>query len=181
MMSKALEKMLSGRHAMIDLETYSNRSDAVILSIGAVSFTSNQVEQEFYINVNRDTQKGRHVSIETISWWDKQSQSVKNALLQEPIVDLSIALLMFQEWLKDEKIEYLWSNGADFDLPIISHAYNQCGIEYPIQFWNHRCYRTVKQISDIKIERRIETHHNALDDARNQAIHLLEIIHQFKM
>jgi inhibitor of KinA sporulation pathway (predicted exonuclease) len=43
------------------------------------------------------------------------------------------------------------------------------------KFWNERCYRTVKnQYPDVKLTR-TGTYHNALDDARTQAEHLVQI------
>lgn len=48
------------------------------------------------------------------------------------------------------------------------------GLEQPWAFWNDRCYRTLKARSELKIAR-TGTHHNALDDAKSQALHLITI------
>ena len=65
----------------------------------------------------------------------------------------------------------MWSNGADFDLPMLAHAYNQVGIEVPWKFWNSRCFRTYKNLpnaKNIRVEA-LGVKHNALSDAYQQA------------
>jgi hypothetical protein len=70
----------------------------------------------------------------------------------------------------------VWGNGADFDNPILAVAYRRTIFSgQPWKPYNGRCYRTVKnQFQDVKLVR-TGTHHNALDDARSQATHLVEI------
>ncbi len=49
-------------------------------------------------------------------------------------------------------------------------------MEEPWNFWNNRCYRTLKNLHP-KIELvRTGVHHHALADAKTQALHLLEIL-----
>ena len=50
----------------------------------------------------------------------------------------------------------------------------------PWKWSMNRCYRTVKNLfPDVKMERS-GTHHNALDDARDQARHLMRILEEMK-
>jgi exodeoxyribonuclease VIII len=70
----------------------------------------------------------------------------------------------------------LWGNGANFDNVILVNAYRRTGIKAPWQFYNDRCYRTIKSMfKRIEMERS-GTHHNALDDAKSQADHLVRIL-----
>ena len=70
----------------------------------------------------------------------------------------------------------MWGNGAEFDNVILSQAYKNVEKEVPWQYYNNRCYRTVKNLfPHIEMER-VGAHHNALDDAKSQAEHLLGII-----
>lgn len=169
---------------MLDLETMGNGSNATIIAIGAVFFDSKNVTHEFYVNVDRLSCEDRGmVSDEsTIKWWSEQSDTAKAALLdnQEDIID---ALKMFDYWLTQElpcklsDIE-MWGNGSMFDNAILGNAYKTCGMSIPWKFWNDRCYRTMKNIyPSIKLNR-VGTHHNAVDDARSQALHLIEILKQ---
>ncbi len=44
---------------------------------------------------------------------------------------------------KDVKV---WGNGANFDIGILEHAYDQYQIEIPWEFWNVRDCRTIKDM-----------------------------------
>lgn len=166
---------------MLDLETMGNGSNATIIAIGAVFFDSENVTREFYVNVDRLSceDRGMISDASTIKWWSEQSDDAKSALLdnQEDIVD---ALKMFELWLcglpcKLSDIE-MWGNGAMFDNTILGNAYKTCGMSIPWKFWNDRCYRTVKNMyPNVKLER-VGTHHNAVDDAKSQANHLISIL-----
>ena len=69
----------------------------------------------------------------------------------------------------------VWGNGASFDNVILSESYYRAAILRPWPFWKDRCYRTIKTIyPDVELVRS-GTHHNALDDARTQAEHLIAI------
>jgi exodeoxyribonuclease VIII len=49
------------------------------------------------------------------------------------------------------------------------------------EFWKDRCYRTIKNCyPDVPFDRR-GTHHNALDDARSQALHLIAINEKYNI
>lgn len=166
---------------MLDLETMGNGSNATIIAIGAVFFDSENVLSEFYVNVNRQSCEDRGMISDesTIKWWSKQSEDAKSALLneQEDVID---ALEMFSDWLNDNGVPIkdveMWGNGAMFDNTILGNAYKTCGMSIPWKFWNDRCYRTVKNMyPDIKLSR-VGTHHNAVDDAKSQAYHLINIL-----
>jgi inhibitor of KinA sporulation pathway (predicted exonuclease) len=70
----------------------------------------------------------------------------------------------------------VWGNGADFDNPILAAAYRATGISQGWKPYNGRCYRTIKNLAPQVRLVRTGTHHNALDDARAQAQHLLDIV-----
>jgi hypothetical protein len=119
---------------------------------------------------------GFHVSDDTLRWWSQQSSEAQQVLSDPDARPLPEALQSFMIWLTNNTLpDYarMWGNGAAFDNVILSSAYRITGLHQPWKHWNDRCYRTVKnQYPDIKLER-VGTHHNALDDARTQAQHLL--------
>jgi hypothetical protein len=167
---------------MVDLETLGTLPGSVIISIGAVGFNEMEVVEglhtEFYNAVQRlDCERlGLKTSASTLAWWEKQTDEARRVLTDPSAVPLAAALTDFNEWLSyfgdDVRI---WGNGANFDNPLLACAYEAAGIRPRYKFWNERCYRTVKnQFPDIKLERS-GTYHNALDDARCQAKHLVEI------
>ena len=169
---------------MIDLETMGNTSSAAIVAIGACRFgiDDGRIHSDtFYCNVDLQSSIDAGLTIDagTVMWWLKQSDKARSAIGGES-VPLVQALALFAKWFGDDSLP-LWGNGAGFDNVILSHAYKQCRIEQPWKFWHDRCYRTKKsEYHDIKLSRYGE-HHNALDDAISQAIHLIAIYqHQMR-
>ena len=72
----------------------------------------------------------------------------------------------------------VWSNGADFDVPMLAHAFSQVQMEMPWKFFNSRCFRTYKNLPGAKNVGVpfAGTKHNALADAYHQA-QTLQAIH----
>ena len=166
------------KHIMIDFETLSTNPNAAVLSLGAVAFTKDGLtDQEFYVNIDSVNciNLGLHVSQATVDWWAKQSQEAKDAL-EEDKKDLLTALTLFSAWVRHVSGSHLWGNGADFDNPILKSCYEAVNVNTPFEPFNGRCYRTIKNIPGMpKMAGRSGTHHNALHDARSQAIHLLQM------
>ena len=142
------------KQVMIDLETLATTADAVILSVGAVKFdlSSNEMcDKGFYasVSVESNLEFKRRVSEDTLGWWLKQSPSAKR-VFYEPKQTLHTALMELSDWVDDKNCE-VWSNGADFDLPILAHAYTQLQLDIPWKFWNSRCFRTFKNLPGAKV------------------------------
>lgn len=166
------------KHCMIDLETMGTRPGDVILSIGAVMFDVNGIHDEFYIAIDPKDSKAQGFKAQksTLEWWAKQVPAAQQAAFggKETIRG---ALDSFDVWLRSQgyKDIRVWGNGADFDQPILTAAFNTLKMETPWKFYNSRCYRTVKGLYPTVRLERTGTHHNALDDAKTQATHLIEI------
>ena len=167
---------------MLDLETMGNSADSAIVAIGAVEFNTQTSElgRQFYVVVDLQTsvQAGGVMDASTVLWWLKQSDGARK-LFSEKGKSINEALTDFATWLNqcgavdDLKI---WGNGAAFDNVILAGAYKRSGIQQPWQFRNDRCYRTIKGLyKEIKMRERVGVHHNALDDAISQALHLIDI------
>jgi hypothetical protein len=162
---------------MVDLETLGNGSTAAIISIGAVAFDaeSGKIESEFYVNVDPQScvDAGLKMDVSTVMWWMKQSDEARDAF-NKPAVPLELALDMFKAWYPQSAA--LWGNGATFDNVILSNAYTLTGINRPWNFTKDRCYRTLKALRpDIKQEK-VGVAHNALDDAKFQALHACKLL-----
>lgn len=161
---------------MIDLETLGTTADAVIMSIGAVKFDldSDKIADEgFYasVSVESNLARGRHIDESTLIWWFKQSAEARN-VFSESKQTLESALEELSDWFQHDRW-HVWSNGADFDIPMLQHAYRQCGMEVPWKYFNNRCFRTFKNLpqSRYAVVQDAGVKHNALDDAFNQAVH----------
>lgn len=138
---------------MLDLETYSTRSDARIIQIGAVNFHrfSGTVEKPVVIKkfkVNVDTSIGR-VSDDTILWWDQQKANAPELEVSlnnpEPI-SLEEALIKYKKFVKGSSC--VWSNGSNFDTVILDNAFIECNISNPFRFWQARDMRTMVELFD---------------------------------
>lgn len=161
---------------MIDLETYSTRSNAAIASIGAVKFEDDQILDTFYCTIDPTTCKaaGLHFDKETLEWWSKQSKEAQRALRTDNI-SLEDALNKFASWYGNKSLP-TWGNGAAFDNVLMENAYRAMGKKRPWLPWEDRCYRTMKNIINVPIDKREGTYHNALDDALTQTKHLIKIL-----
>jgi hypothetical protein len=170
------------KHVMIDTETLATTADACILSIGAVKFDldSEAVDDNgFYasISVDSNLELKRRISEDTLIWWMAQGPAAQG-VFHESKQTLRTALEEFADWLAASDI-HVWSNGGDFDLPILAHAFVQCGMEVPWKFWNSHCFRTYKNLPGAKAIRSPVTgvKHNALSDAHQQVV-TLQAIHK---
>lgn len=168
---------------MLDLETMGNGSSAAICAIGAVEFDleTGEIGREFYtiVDLESSAKAGGIIDASTVLWWMKQSDAAR-AELQRNGNKIELALVMFSEWLDvcgvEPKELCIWGNGAAFDNVILRSAYEKTGIKTPWEFWGDRCYRTAKNLLPNVEMVRTGLHHCAVDDARYQARHLIELV-----
>jgi len=165
---------------MIDLEPMGNGPQAAIVAIGAVGFDviGGKLGESFYevTDLSSSVDSGLEMDASTVIWWMKQGNEAREAICKggEPLM---IALLNITDWMRQfgEDVR-VWGNGASFDNVILASAFRKSRLPVPWKFWNDRCYRTVKAMYPcIKMER-VGTHHNALDDAKSQALHLMKMV-----
>lgn len=163
-------------HLMIDLETMSTRSDAAITQVGAVMFDPNKgtLGAEFCEHVKLTEDSG-HMDPGTVRWWLGQSDAARQALLagQQMAPALHEVLDSFSTFVRRERPAAIWSHGATFDLPIMEAAFRRCDMTVPWSYYSNRDTRTLFDIVGKKIQElatREGVHHNALDDAKTQAM-----------
>lgn len=173
-------------HIMVDLETMGTRPDAPIISIGAVSFNADGIVDTFYrsVSLHSSVRSGAVIDPSTVMWWLQQDDQARAALRDAQAGEDGGGAHSLEESLRDfgqlrciygDRLKGVWGNGATFDNVIIRESCRRLGIPQLWEFWLDRCYRTVKSMyPNIKMER-TGVHHNALDDARSQALHLIEI------
>jgi hypothetical protein len=180
------------KHVMVDLETLGTSPGSVILSIGAVEFDPQGTEikagpgYQFHqhIDLVDSMQQGFGVKADTLLWWLNQSDEARSRIVRGQVGAPAIkyALSRFADWcLMGAAIKevVIWGNGASFDNALLSEAYLKMRVDPPWEFWNDRCYRTIKgEYPDVKLVRE-GTHHDALHDAISQAKHL-QAIYQSK-
>lgn len=188
---------------MLDLETMGKTPGCAILAIGAVMFRPTvldgvvwrlgEIIDEFYARIDLQScvDLGLTIDAGTVLWWLEQSSEARaEATCPEGRESLPGALLRFDQWVasrqgikKDDggnpvhdKFIEVWGNGSDFDNVILEACYRAVNIPLPWDHFGNRCYRTLKnQFPGVKLVR-AGTHHNALDDARCQARHLMAML-----
>lgn len=158
-----------------DLETWGTRPGCAIRSVGAAMFDPHSMEigSEFYANVSDASCEvaGLHRDQSTVDWWKKQSQQARDALTADQRT-LTEVVASFDDWWRKNRAIFVWSQGANFDEPIWSAACHAIGRKTPWRFYDSRCTRTVYDAAgfDPRSVRRAGTHHNALSDAKHQAL-----------
>ena len=166
---------------MVDLETLGNGPNSVIIAIGAVKFdlSSGKLGEEFHMLVDPEScvSHGLQMDTSTVLWWMQQSADARKVFSETNKLPLPSVLHELSAFMDNDEIK-VWGNGASFDNVILANAYTKCEIERPWKFWNDRCYRTVKALYPHIKMTRLGTHHNALDDAKSQALHLIKIFNE---
>ncbi len=169
---------------MVDLETTGRRAGCGILSIGAVAFSpGKKLGEEHYAVVRLASceEAGLHSDAGTLQWWSEQKKEAKEVLrlsgLKKYSKPLREELEAFNAYLSRFGADVrVWGNGSDFDNAILYAAYAAVGLEPAWKFWNSRCFRTLKGLHPAVPMARGGTHHNALDDAKTQAVHAAKLL-----
>lgn len=173
------------KNIMVDLETLGRTPGCAILSIGAVEFSRAGLGKEFYEVINVDSCLEHYLAQEekTQKWWEDQShearQVLRDAANEETSVGLYDGLIAFNRYVQSiggKREVCVWGNGSDFDNAILAVAYKMVQEEPAWEFWNNRCYRTLKNTIPGPKLVRVGTYHNALDDAKSQALHALDLL-----
>ena len=167
---------------MVDLETLSVAPDAVILTLGAVHFDpfGIGITNELFIRLDIDDLDllKRSVDPNTLDWWAKQDPKImEEAFNPNNRVKVADAIDQFHKFTRG--CTKFWSHGAVFDLMIIENLYRQLKKPFPWNFWDLRDTRT---LFDIGVDPAMPTQakHNALEDAKRQAIGVQNVYRKMK-
>lgn len=173
---------------MLDLETMSTKRNAAIMAIGAaeMDFEKGEIVDTFYVTVDlvSSFENGGHICPIAVKWWLRQKDDARYGLLTDSI-PITAALIRYQQWLESKSQReqlIIWGNGVTFDNVIIDNtilrdAFERLEWQCPWPSWNDMCYRTMQSMyPEVKATKRIGVAHNALDDAKSQALHLIEIM-----
>ena len=172
-------------HAMIDLETLSTNPDAVILTVGGVKFNPyNQVEPAqgmyFRVDVDSQTARGRDVMQDTIDWWSKQPEEIREeALGDKDRISLDEMIKNINKWAVG--VAVFWWQGPWFDYAILQNLYKQLGHPVPWQYWQIRDSRTLFSLVPRDPNEKREALHNALADCYFQAKKVQKIYQQLNL
>lgn len=168
---------MSNTHIMLDIETLGTSPKSVIFSIGAIKIKEGKITGEFLglPSIESCLDLGLKIEAGTLKWWMKQSDQARLQFSQST-GSIGEILSDFSYWVGASNNLYMWGNGSDFDNSHLAEAYKACKMEVPWNFWNSRCFRTLKGLfPDVEPSLKVGTKHNALNDALVQAHHLIKI------
>lgn len=167
------------KHVMLDIETLGNKTNSVILSIGACYFdpSTGEIGKTLSVHVSAEdcVERGLNMDASTVLWWLDQESDAQSKITKGQIGALSLgeALATLSDFIDSNA--QVWGNGATFDNAIIKNAYEKTSKQAPWKFWNDRDVRTIVELGhqvgfnpkrDMPFE---GVRHDALDDAKHQA------------
>ena len=175
------------KHIMVDLETYSSRTNAAIASIGAVEFdpATGELGKQFYEVIKTESLEYYKFDIQlsTVKWWMGQNEEARKALCNpDKVMAIHQALYNFCKYWEDvSQKNYFWSH-ATFDSVVLRNAYEKVGLITPWHYRDCMDIRTLVALAPKNLKKELFetnrgglTHHNALDDAIYQAGYVSKI------
>lgn len=177
---------------MLDLETLGTAPGCTVLSIGAVAFDSVYgLGDTFDVIISRgDSERvGLTEHPDNVRWWEQQSFDAQETLRQATEAGLTVeaALARFGGFVETitggEPGVRVWGNGAGFDQPILRGLYKAIQLKHlvPWDWWNDRCFRTLRGLAPHLAMPRTGVLHNALDDAITQAEHAVRVMQYLRL
>ena len=120
-----------------------------------------------------------------------QSDAARSALVVDGKLFVNEMCKSLKQWIlsidpSGEKLR-LWGNGASFDNAILRQTCRYYGYDFHecIKFWNDRDMRTIVGFYPRQLQERWRrtslrrgTHHNALDDAKQQVVYCSHILQE---
>lgn len=164
--------LLTGRHVMVDLETFGLGKSSVFFQVGACEFfpEEDRIGETFnrYIDFGSSLQAGRTIDPRVILYWmghesDGARQRHVAGLTRDPpsFVQVLQELTDFCQvsngrrglGQRREGAEGVWSHGPAFDAAILEDGYASLGLKTP---WHHRDVldtRTIFRLSGFSLSR----------------------------
>ena len=156
------------KDVMLDLETFSLSSNAVIVQIGACYFDrfTGEIGEKFFEKIDPQScvDAGFEMDVPTILWWMQQDETARQGIMDGDSFFVSPVLIDLKHFLRD--IETIWSH-ATFDFVILTNYFHKFGIRTSFDYHAARDLRTLCDLADIDpkdFKRDDLTKHDALSD-----------------
>lgn len=177
--SPPVSKTATMRDLMIDIETLGTAPGSVILSIGAVAFdaVTGEFGEEFYAAIDPQyaVAAGLTTDISTVKWWMTQSDDARRAAFGGDRL-LGATLSEFGDYVRRINATRVWAKPPSFDLVLLEAAFQATGISIPWHYRTPRDVRTLLDISGTTAQTGVGVAHNALDDAKSQAVDVINAV-----
>lgn len=165
---------------MLDLETKGRAPGCGILSIGAVEFNlRGDIFNEFYLSIDPEDNPAFYgTDPETIKWWNRQDAWIRAEAFSGTLTHKD-ALTGLHNYIQQRgpNLE-VFANHSAFDFPILRYAFKKEEIPCPWKYWQEQDYATLK----LQLAKRVQgparttRMHNALEDAKYQAKHCINLL-----
>jgi inhibitor of KinA sporulation pathway (predicted exonuclease) len=158
---------------MLDIETLGIRPESVILTLGAVKFDPfepRKITTGLYLRIDVDEQitRGREVNEETVTWWGRQPDHIREeALGDSDRVSVEEMVRQLNKFLV--AVDEIWCQGPSFDIVILENIYRQYQISPNWKYHQIRDSRTLFQVHGDPRDKNAAGLHNALEDCVSQA------------
>lgn len=171
---------------MIDIESMSLRTNALILSIGAVAFSLDDTgphigRSMLAVPSLRDQLiYSRHVDPSTQAWWADGERDDARVHWESNTNEMGLKHALLELVLACKGAKAIWANGIVFDIGVLEHAYQQVGLKPP---WKYNMVRDARTIYKVFGTRRHYTPaeaildgvpHHPISDCRGQIYGLWE-------
>ena len=174
------------KHLMIDIETFGDTSNSVIVSIGAIRFDmeTGELFEQFYDRIDIDSclKAGLKINGSTLRWWLTRNEESRQEVAKAGS-ELAKVLHNFGTFINEE--DTIWSNGLRFDVSLLEDAYRILDLKVPWDFHNERDVRTLMAFDDTIKERYVKEnkgiHHHPIDDCKLQIKYCSEIYNKLKL
>lgn len=192
-----LQRFETFGNVMIDIETLSAQTNAVVIEIAAVEFdkTTGAIGEIFHQRIKNEewfVLPNRDVSPSTLKWWLLQSDEARKNITEskEEDNDIFTAIGLLTAFINrcdnpnyksgvDDRTVTVWGNGSTFDITILQNLYEQIKIyDIPWKFWAVNDVRTIVSLNP-KVKKNCEFNgvkHYAVDDCKHQIKYLVNTL-----
>lgn len=186
-------------NVMIDIETFGRRPNGLVVSVGAVCFStapedyeaghifSGRPEHEFHAVLSLDVayrENRFRQEPATMQWWAEQQPAAYARLLEMmrgSTLDVRQLMYLFMHWLQPfcKQGYNVIGNSPSFDLVLIENACQQAGVLFEVPYRAETDYRTITDLvwGDAKPRAGVDGAHDALFDAKFQAQTYAKALH----
>lgn len=159
---------------MLDLETLSTSSNALILSISAVQFDfhTGEIGKEFNFrpSIQQQIVKGAAIDGNTLEWWLMDNLEAFGELRKIICKPVDEVISELNEFIRTNDIQTIWGNGCTFDNVILRNMYLRHSKVFPLNYFVDRDVRTIVDVFNIErndiVFKGIK--HNSIDDCKHQ-------------
>lgn len=171
------------RHIVVDIETLSTKRNAVVIDIAAVAVdwnrpTSNQFQ--IYLRDKEQSESGLFdIDSSTIAFHLKNDPNFIDDCNNNGVI-FQEAVQSFADWIQMQSSDvelHMWSQGKDFDYPILENLFNAAGVKIPWNYGRIHCLRDLVWLNPAaRLKSEGPTAHKALPDALQEARQLIAVV-----